>query len=241
MTEPTSTAKPCMRSRIHSATPTSSLGITSSQPTRQFSTHTGQGKCKTSRVWKNRLKPYDLLSGEEVEVIHEQAMTILEEIGVDFLHERARDLFGQAGMKVDESRVRFDRAFILEQVAKAPETFPLQARNTARSVVLGGDNVVTAPVYGPPFITDLERGRRGATIEDFNNFDKMAQAIDQIHCAGGTTVEPEDLPLGTRHLDMVYSHMRWTDKPFMGSVISSENARDTIEMASIVFGGRESI
>src|SRR2546430_13596026 len=69
----------------------------------------------------------------------------------------------------------------------------------------------------------------------------MAQAIDQIHCAGGTTVEPEDLPLGTRHLDMVYSHMRWTDKPFMGSVISSENARDTIEMASIVFGGREKI
>src|SRR3989441_10326313 len=69
----------------------------------------------------------------------------------------------------------------------------------------------------------------------------MSQAVDQIHCAGGTTVEPEDLPLGTRHLDMVYSHLRWTDKPFMGSVISSENARDTIEMASIVFGGREKI
>ena len=63
-------------------------------------------------------------------------------------------------------------------------------------MTLGGDNMVTAPVYGPPFITDLERGRRGATIEDFNNFDKMAQAVEQIHCAGGTTVEPEDLPLG---------------------------------------------
>src|SRR5450756_3238626 len=125
-------------------------------------------------MWKNRLKPYDLLSKEEEQAIHEQAMTILEEIGVDFLHERARDIFGKAGMKVDDNRVHFDRAFILEQVAKAPETFPLQARNPARSVVLGGDNVVTAPVYGPPFITDLERGRRGATIEDFNNFDKMA-------------------------------------------------------------------
>src|ERR1700720_244756 len=192
-------------------------------------------------MWKNRLKPYDLLNKEEEGAIHEQAMTILEEIGVDFLHDRARDIFQKAGMKIEENRVRFDRAFILEQVAKAPETFPLQARNAARSVVLGGDNVVTAPVYGPPFITDLERGRRGATIEDFNNFDKLAQAIEQIHCAGGTTVEPEDLPLGTRHLDMVYSHMRWTDKPFMGSVISSESARDTIEMASSVCGGREKI
>ena len=142
-------------------------------------------------------------------------------------------------MPIEENRVRFDRGFILEQVAKTPATFDLQARNSKRSVVLGGDNVVTAPVYGPPFITDLERGRRGATIEDFTNFDKMAQAIDQIHCAGGTTVEPEDLPLGTRHLDMVYSHMRWTDKPFMGSVISTENARDTIEMCSILFGGRD--
>ena len=192
-------------------------------------------------MWKNRLTPYDLLSGEDVETIHEQAMTILEEIGVDFLHERARELFGKAGMKVEGDRVRFDRAFILEMVAKAPATFELQARNPKRTVTLGGDNVVTAPVYGPPFITDLERGRRGATIEDFNNFDKLAQAVDQIHCAGGTTVEPEDLPLGSRHLDMVYSHIRWTDKPFMGSVISDQNARDTVEMAAIVFGGRENI
>ena len=192
-------------------------------------------------MWKNRLKPYDLLSGEDVEAIHEQAMTILEEIGVDFLHERARDVFKKAGMPIEDNRVRLDRAMVMEMVAKAPATFDLQARNPSRSVTLGGDNVVTAPVYGPPFITDLERGRRGATIEDFNNFDKMAQAIDQIHCAGGTTVEPEDLPLGTRHLDMLYSHIRWTDKPFMGSVISAENARDTIEMASIVFGGRDQI
>jgi len=192
-------------------------------------------------VWKNRLKPYDLLTKDEVNTVHEHAMTILEEIGVDFLHERARDLFQKAGMRIEDNRVRFERAFVMEQVAKTPATFQLQARNAAHTVTLGGDNVVTAPVYGPPFVTDLERGRRGATIEDFTNFDKMSQAVDQIHCAGGTTVEPEDLPLGTRHLDMVYSHMRWTDKPFMGSVISSESARDTIEMASILFGGRASI
>ena len=192
-------------------------------------------------MWTNPFKPYDILSADQVEAIHEQAMTILEEIGVDFLHEQARDVFKREGMAIDGDRVRFDRAFVLEQAAKAPETFELQARNPVRNVILGGNHVVTAPVYGPPFITDLERGRRGATIEDFNNFDKLAQAIDQIHCAGGTTVEPEDLPLGTRHLDMLYSHLRWTDKPFMGSVISADNARDTIEMASIALGGRDKI
>jgi trimethylamine---corrinoid protein Co-methyltransferase len=192
-------------------------------------------------VWKNRLQPYDILSPDDVEAIHGQAMSILEEIGIDFLHPRARDLMRQAGMKVEGDRVRFDRGWVLEMAARTPPTFEFQARNPQRTVTIGGDNVVNAPVYGPPFVTDLERGRRGATIEDFNNFDKLAQSVDQIHCAGGTTVEPEDLPLSSRHLDMVYSHIRWTDKPFMGSVISTENAHDTVEMASIVCGGRESI
>ena len=98
-------------------------------------------------MWKNRLKPYDLLSGEDVEAIHEQAMTILEEIGVDFLHERARDVFQKAGMPIDGNRVRLDRAMVMEMTAKAPSTFNLQARNSSRSVTLGGDNLVTAPVY----------------------------------------------------------------------------------------------
>src|SRR5258708_8059498 len=125
-------------------------------------------------MWKNRLKPYELVSKEEEQASHDQAMSVLEEIGVDLLHEGARAIFGKAGMRIEENRVRFERAFVLEQVAKAPETFPLQARNTSRSVVLGGDNVVTAPVYGPPFITDLEPGRRGATTEGLHQSRKSA-------------------------------------------------------------------
>jgi trimethylamine--corrinoid protein Co-methyltransferase len=192
-------------------------------------------------MWKNTFKRYDILSEEEVQQVHQQAMLILQEIGVDFLHPRALDAFRAAGLKIEDQRVRFERAFVEEQVRKVPAIFDVQARNPKNTVTIGGDYMVNAPVYGPPFITDLDRGRRGATIEDFTNFDKMAQATPQIHCAGGTIVEPEDLPLGTRHLDMVYSHIRWTDMPFMGSVISEENARDSIEMASIAFGGRENI
>jgi trimethylamine--corrinoid protein Co-methyltransferase len=192
-------------------------------------------------MWKNTLKRYEILSDEQVQQIHDQAMLILQEIGVDFLHPRSLDILRQAGLKVEDQRVRFDRAFIEEQVAKAPATFEVQARNPKNTVTIGGDYMVNAPVYGPPFITDLDRGRRGATIADFTNFDKMAQATPQIHCAGGTIVEPEDLPLETRHLDMVYSHIRWTDMPYMGSVISEEGARDSVEMSSILFGGRANI
>src|SRR5438309_2800671 len=192
-------------------------------------------------MWKNTLPRYEILDEDQVQQIHDHAMQILQEIGVDFLHPRSLDIFRKAGLKIEDQRIRFERAFIEEQVAKAPATFNVQSRNPRNTVTIGGDYMVNAPVYGPPFITDLDRGRRGATILDFTNFDKMAQATPQIHCAGGTIVEPEDLPLGTRHLDMVYSHIRWTDMPFMGSVISEEGARDSIEMASILFGGRASI
>jgi trimethylamine--corrinoid protein Co-methyltransferase len=192
-------------------------------------------------MWTNTLKRYELLSEEQVQQIHDHAMQILEEIGIDFLHPRSLDIFRQHGLKIEDQRVRFDRAFVEEQTRRVPERFEVQARNPKHTVTIGGNHMVNAPVYGPPFVTDLDRGRRGATIQDFSNFDKMAQATPQIHCAGGTIVEPEDLPLETRHLDMVYSHLRWTDKPFMGSVISEQNARDSIEMASIVFGGRHHI
>jgi len=192
-------------------------------------------------MWRNTLRPYDILTADQVELVHQHAMTILQEIGIDFLHPRAVELLQGSGMQVEGERVRFDPAWVLAQVAKAPATFQVQARNPAHTVTIGADFMVNAPVYGPPFITDLDRGRRGATIEDFTNFDKLSQATPQIHCAGGTTVEPEDLPLGTRHLDMVYSHARWTDKPYMGSVISAENARDSIDMTAIVLGGRERI
>ena len=115
-------------------------------------------------MWKNTLKRYEILGEEQVQQIHDQAMLILQEIGVDFLHPRSLDILRQAGLKVEDQRVRFERAFIEEQVAKAPASFEVQARNVKNTVTIGGDYMVNAPVYGPPFITDLDRGRRGATI-----------------------------------------------------------------------------
>ena len=94
---------------------------------------------------------------------------------------------------------------------------------------IGGNATVFAPVYGPPFIRDLDEGRRYATIEDFRNFVKLAYMSPSIHHSGGTVCEPVDLPVNKRHLDMVYSHIRYTDKPFMGSVTQPERADDTVE------------
>jgi trimethylamine--corrinoid protein Co-methyltransferase len=125
-------------------------------------------------------------------------------------------------------------------VAKAPREFDLQARNPERSRHIGGDHMVFASVYGPPFVREGDT-RREATIEDFRRFVMLSQYYPQLDSAGGTICEPNDTPLDSRHLDMVYALQTLTDKPYMGSVTSGPNAADTIRMCEILFGGREPI
>ena len=120
--------------------------------------------------------------------------------------------------------------------ASAPREFTQHARNPLRSVVIGGDRTVMAPAYGPPFVRCLDKGRRYATIEDFHNFVKLTYATPSLHHSGGTVCEPVDLPVNKRHLDMVYAHIKYTDKPFMGSVTHPDRAQDTVDMAKLLFG-----
>ena len=96
--------------------------------------------------------------------------------------------------------------------------------------------MVLVPAYGPPFVRDLDGGRRYATIEDFRNFVKLAYQAPHLHHSGGTLCEPVDLPVNKRHLDMIDAHLRYSDKPFMGSVTAPERAQDSIDMARLAFG-----
>jgi trimethylamine--corrinoid protein Co-methyltransferase len=185
-----------------------------------------------------RIPVYELASDELLELVETNAETILAEIGIEFNGDpEALKLWADAGADVDGERVRFPRGLCRSLIsATAPKEFIQHARNPARSVKIGGDAVVLVPAYGPPFIRNLDEGRRYATIEDFRNFVKLAYLSDGLHHSGGTVCEPVDLPVNKRHFDMVYSHIRYSDKPFMGSVTAPERAQDTVDMAKVVFG-----
>ncbi|WP_119461954.1 trimethylamine methyltransferase family protein [Rhodospirillaceae bacterium SYSU D60014] len=180
----------------------------------------------------------EVLGEEGLELIERNADTILEEVGIEFRDdEEALQLWKDAGADVKGTRVRFPRGLPRSIIQKsAPRQYTQHARNPERNVVIGGNHTVFAPVYGPPFIRSLDEGRRYATIEDFRNFVKLAYMSPAIHHSGGTVCEPVDLPVNKRHLDMVYSHIRYSDKPFMGSVTQPDRAADTVEMARILFG-----
>ncbi|HZP20632.1 MAG TPA: betaine--homocysteine S-methyltransferase [Bauldia sp.] len=179
----------------------------------------------------------EVLDEEGLAIIEGNAERILEEVGIEFKdYPSALERFRAAGADVKGSRVRFPRGLARHLCATCPEQFTQVARNPARSVPIGGKATVFAPVYGSPFVHDLDRGRRYGTIEDFQNFVKLAYQSPYIHHSGGTVCEPVDLPVNKRHLEMVYAHMRWSDKPYMGSVTRPERAEDTVAMSRILFG-----
>ena len=184
------------------------------------------------------LAPFEVLGEEGLSTIEENADTILEEVGVEFRGDpEALRVLREGGADVDGERVRFPRGMCRQIVqASAPRQFTQYARNEANHVEIGGMHTVFAPNYGSPFVRDLDNGRRYGTIEDFRNFVKLAYASPHLHHSGGTVCEPVDVPVNKRHLDMVYTHMRYSDKPFMGSVTAPERARDTVEMCRILFG-----
>ncbi len=185
------------------------------------------------------IKPFEVVSEESLAIIEHNADTILEQVGIDFVdHPNALTLLADAGAEVDGQRVRFPRGMCRKIVAEnAPAIYTQHARNPERSVQVGGDATVFAPNYGSPFAHDLDNGRRYATLEDFQNLVKLTYLAPALHHSGGTVCEPVDIPVPVRHLDMVYAHLRYSDKPFMGSVTAGERAEDSVEMARIAFGG----
>lgn len=198
-----------------------------------------QQKPSSSAAWIDRKIPYVEVLGEEgLQLIEHNAETVLEEIGVEFRDfPTALALFKEAGADIDGERVRFPRGLCRSIItASAPSEYKQHARNPERSVMIGGDRTVLVPAYGSPFVRDLDNGRRYATLEDFRNFVKLAYMSPGLHHSGGTICEPVDVPVNKRHFDMVYSHIKYSDKPFMGSVTAPQRAQDTVEMAKIVFG-----
>ncbi len=183
------------------------------------------------------VEPRVLISEEGLEIIEHNADRILAEVGVDIQHPATLERFREAGATIEGERARFDQGLLREIITtSAPSAFTQHARNPDKSVRIGGNATVFAPAYGSPFVRDLEAGRRYATIEDFENFVRLAYLHPNIHHSGGTVCEPVDLPVNKRHFDMVAAHLRLSDMPFMGSVTARERAQDTVDMAKIVFG-----
>ncbi len=186
---------------------------------------------------QSRIAPYELASAEQEELIHEMSMRILEEAGIAFYDDEAVKRLRAGGASVGDNQVaRFDRAMIEELVAKAPASWVHSGRNPERSVTIGGDHIAFAPVAGPPFVHDIDGGRRDGTLEDLNNFVKLTYMSPYLHISGTEICTPSDVPFHERALDINYAHYKYSDKPVMGHYPIGLSARDSVGMARCVYG-----
>ena len=188
-------------------------------------------------VTRRKIPAYELLDEESLVSLENHAEWLLTEIGIEIRGDaEALGLFKEAGVSVDGECLRFDPGHVRTLCSTAPKTYTMHARNPQRNIEFGGDNLILGPAYGSPFVTDLENGRRYGTIEDFQNFIKLTYMTPWLQHQSGTVCEPVDVAVNKRHLDMVYAHLRYSDKPFMGSVTAPERAEDSLAMARIAFG-----
>jgi trimethylamine--corrinoid protein Co-methyltransferase len=182
--------------------------------------------------------PLDLVSRDELESIHLAALTVLKDIGIDFLHDGARAMLKEAGADLDpgSNRVRFDPALIEAQIGRAPREFTLHARNRARNLAIGGRHVAFGSVASAPNAFDRAGGRRPGTIADYRNFLRLGQTLDAIHFWGGYPVEPVDVHASIRHLDALSDMLTLSDKPIHAYSLGRERNLDAIEMVKIARG-----
>ncbi len=194
-------------------------------------------RIEAAKYIERKIPNLEMLDEAALQIIEHNAATVLEEIGVNFVdNPEALEIWRKAGAMIDGERVRIPRGLARKLCETAPSKFTQHARNPERNVEIGGDSLVLAPVYGPPFVRDAEGGRRYATMEDFTKFVKLGYMSKYLHHSGGTVCEPTDVPVNKRHLDMLLTHMLYSDKPFMGSVTEPSRAQDSVEMCEILFG-----
>lgn len=200
------------------------------------SSRSQQGAAKLAFI-QRKIPAVGLLHDEALDIIENNAETILQEVGIEFRRDaESLRLWRAAGADVQDERVRFPRGLCRQLLQSAPRVFQVHARNPERTVQFGGDATVFSPVGGPPFVTDLDRGRRYATLEDLVNFIKLAHTAPAIHFSGGSACEPMDIPPGKRHLDVQYAYFRHSDQACEGTPETPGHAADAVRMAEVLFG-----
>lgn len=186
-----------------------------------------------------RLPFFDPLDEDSLVRLEQQSDWLIQEVGLEFRDDPvALDIWKEAGARVHGTRVRAPADLIRDLCRRAPSEFTQLARNPARTVKIGGNNQVFAPVYGSPFVRDLHGDRRYGDMDSFEKLVKLVYTLPSLHHGGFVVCEPCDVPVSKRHLDMLYAHMTLSDKPHLGAITEMSRARDSVDMAEIVFGAK---
>ncbi len=188
------------------------------------------------RIPVNSDRPTEPLDEEGIAAIHNGAMRVLEEIGIEFLNVESTAILKKAGCRVDGTNVRMDRAFVSEMIGHCPEQFTITPRNPDRQVIVGGRHMVFGNVSSPPSTYDMDNGKQTGNRKSFRDLLKLTQYFNCIHIACGYPVEPVDLHPSIRHLECLFDKLTLTDKVTHAYSLGEERVEDVMEMVRIAGG-----
>jgi len=177
----------------------------------------------------------------ELTLIHDAAVEILSQTGLGFNSEPALALFRNHGFRIDGKRVLIPEAAILKALEQTPSGFTVRARNDRHSLTIDENAIVFAPTAGAPYVAGVNGELRPASYADYQTCCKLVQSSDQLDMTAFGMVQPMDLPPRTAHLEMLSASILLCDKPFMAAASSAEAVSDSMELAALVYGGREKL
>ena len=185
---------------------------------------------------RSNLPTYNIVNEDQLQLVHDKSMQILEEGGIAFYDEEAQKILRAHGVRVVNDIAYFDRELVMAYIDKAPSSFTWSALNPQHDVIIGDNYVCFAPVVGPPFAVDRDRGRRESVHADMIDFLKLTHMSPYMHTSGAEIVVSSDIPIAYRHLELMYTHFQYTDKAMMGVYHTGEVGTDSLNMMKIAVG-----
>ena len=187
------------------------------------------------RLMKRPYNPIEVMSADEVELVHQMSLRLLRDVGLRFDLQAAWPILEAQGCSVDREHglVRFPPEVVDHFLGLAPSQFNLISRNPERTLPIGGDYIHYGSASSAPNVMDLDNGRRPGTQHDFDNLVKINHMIGSCHFHTGHAVEPIDAPPNTRHLTSTYSWATYSDKVYRNYCIGATRALDAMAMTQI--------
>lgn len=211
-----------------------------SAPKRRSGRRRGQTASKSKRTlnYRQLRNPFPIMSvfsDDEAANMHETALRMLEELGMKVLLPEAVRIYAAAGARVEGDMVYLGREIIEAALKTAPRSIHCHAGARDRDVVLELGAVAFQAGAGAPHATDLKRGRRPGSAEDFTDYTRIAHHFDVFQMMS-PSVEPQDVPTNLRHYFTTLTQATHTDKfPFLFAR-GTPQTRDNFEMLRIVRG-----
>ncbi len=181
------------------------------------------------------------LNEEQIHRIHQTSIRVLEEIGFKVELEEALQIFRMAGARVDGNRVRIPFSVIEQALKLVPHRFLMAGRDEKNDLILEDRRVYLGTGGAALTVLDLETGEaRPGNLSDLSQLARLVDALENIHFYLRPCV-PQDIPKEAMDINQFYASLSNTSKHVMGAAQSVQTARDVIEMAQMIVGGKEAL